>query len=212
MAKHVIGFVIFSSVLCLGIVVAGAAPQDKARWDRKYDTDHYIFGEEPIAFLKDTLSLLPKGKALDIAMGEGRNGVYLATQGFDVTGLDISARGLEKAQALARAHGVRIETKVVDLETYRLPVARYDVIICSYYLQRDLFPQMAQALKPGGMAVVETFTRDHLKYSPGFPRRFLLGRNELLVHFKDLTILRYQAVDTGQAVYASILVKKPSVP
>ncbi len=186
-----------------------ASPKDKARWDSKYRTDAYVFGKAPIPFLEEHLDLLPKGKALDLAMGEGRNGVYLATQGFEVTGLDISDEGLRKAQALAAQNGVAIETHVVDLEEYQLLAEAYDVIVCTYYLQRDLFPQIVQALKSGGMAVVETYTVDHLKYRSRFPRQFLLETNELLHVFEGLKVIRYQALDDGQAAFASIIVQKP---
>jgi 2-polyprenyl-3-methyl-5-hydroxy-6-metoxy-1,4-benzoquinol methylase len=197
------GFIFFT------VPVGEAAPKDQERWDRKYGTKEYIFGKAPIAFLKDNLHLLPKGHTLDIAMGEGRNGVFLATKGYQVTGIDISETGLNKAKALAKEQGVSIETQVVDLETYQLPANTYDVIICTYYLQRDLFPKMINGLKPGGMLVVETYTLDHLKYRPRFPRQFLLEPNELLQHFRELTVLRYQLEDDGQAAYASILATKP---
>jgi len=142
-------------------------------------------------------------------MDEGRNGVFLATKGFQVTGINISETGMKKADILAKEQGVSIETTVVDLEKYQLPPETYDVIICTYYLQRDLFPQMIKALKPGGIVVVETYTLGHLKYRSRFPRQYLLEPNELLHHFKDLTILRYQIQDDGHAAYASILAKKP---
>lgn len=202
-------------ILCAGFLalVAGvpalAAPQDKERWDRKYGDDKYIFGKRPISFLVDHLPLLPKGKALDIAMGEGRNGVYLATKGFDVTGVDISEKGLEKARKLATERGVSISTRVVDLQEHQLEKNAYDVVLCSYYLQRDLFPQIIQALKSGGVAVVETYTLEHRKYRPRFREEYLLRTNELLEHFRDLEILRYQFVDDGQAAYASIIARKP---
>ena len=79
-----------------------AAQKDQSRWDKHYDIEEFLFGTEPIHFLKENINLLPKGKALDLAMGEGRNGVYLATQGFDVLGLDISPLGLNKAHKLAK--------------------------------------------------------------------------------------------------------------
>lgn len=205
-----IAFLCLTTAFALFIASIGeAAPKDKERWDHKYGTEEYIFGKAPIVFLQEHLHLLPKGKTLDIAMGEGRNGVFLATKGFEVTGIDISEKGLNKAQALAKAQGVTIETKVVDLETYQLPAKTYDVIICTYYLQRDLFPQIIQALKPGGMVIVETYTLDHLKYHSRFPKQFLLTPNELLHHFTDLSILRYQTPDDGQTAYASILSQKP---
>ena len=91
-----------------------------------------------------------EGKTLDIAMGEGRNGVFLATQGFEVIGIDISEIGLNKAQALATEHGVTIKTQLVDLERHQFSEEAYDLIICTYYLQRDLFPKIVKALKTGG--------------------------------------------------------------
>jgi len=204
----ILGSLVIAST-CLFASTGEAAPKDQKRWNKKYSTDTYISGKTPVTFLRDHVNLLPKGKALDVAMGEGRNGVFLATQGFDVTGIDISDVGLKKAQALAKEHGVTLETKVVDLENYQLPIASYHAIICTYYLQRDLFPQIIKALKPGGMVVVETYTLDHLKYRPGFPKQYLLKPNELLHHFKDLLIIRYQMRDDGQAAYASILAQKP---
>jgi len=188
---------------------AQATEQDKERWDKKYDTEKYLFGRAPIPFLQDHIDLLPKGQALDLAMGEGRNGVYLATQGFQVTGVDISEVGFKKAQALATEKGVTLNTVVADLEQYTIPPNTYDVIICTYYLQRDLFPKIAAALKPGGVAVIETYTVDHLQYRSKFNPAYLLKPNELLTLLPDLRVLRYQEVDTGHAAYASILAKKP---
>ena len=189
--------------------VGETASRDKERWDRKYDTEQYVFGKVPVAFLKEHLHILPKGKTLDIAMGEGRNGVFLATQGFEVTGIDISETGLNKAQALAREHRVTIKTQVVDLDHHKFPEEIYDLIICTYYLQRDLFPKIVRALKPGGMVLVETYTVDYLKYRSRFPRQYLLERNELFQQFQHLQILRYQLQDDGKTAYASILAQKP---
>lgn len=203
---------------CLGIVGLGVltcwshafgSPQDKERWNRKYQTDTYLFGKEPIPFLKKNLGRLPKGQALDLAMGEGRNGIFLATQGFVVTGVDISEEGLKKAKALGVKQGVTIRTQVADLQQYQTLKENYDLILCTYYLQRDLFPQIKAGLKPGGMALVETYTVDHIKYRPHFSPDYLLKPNELLDLFSGFIILRYQVIDDGQSVYASILAQKP---
>ena len=185
-----------------------AKPKDKDRWNSKYETEVYLFGEKPIPFLIDNVHLLPKGKVLDIAMGEGRNGVYLATQGFDVLGLDISEKGLEKAHNLAKKNNVTIETKVVDLESFTLEPNSYDVILCTYYMQRDLFKQFQSALKPGGMIVVETYNVDYLKYVR-FSRKWALDTNELLDIFKGLRVIRYQDYDDGKEAYSSIIAQKP---
>lgn len=203
-----IGGAACAALLSIPLTVS-ADPRDQERWDKKYQEDRYLFGKEAIPFLATYVHLLPKGRALDLAMGEGRNGVFLATRGFRVTGLDISARGLEKAQRLAKEQGVTIETRVVDLEKAELERESYDVILCTYYLQRSLFPQIKDALKHGGMAVVETYTVDHLKYRPDFNRIYLIEQNELLELFRDFRIIRYQFEDTGQAAYASIIAQKP---
>ena len=201
--------VIFLLILAVPIPMpAAAAEKDQSRWDKHYDIEGFLFGSKPIRFLKDNIHLLPKGRALDLAMGEGRNGVYMATQGFDVLGLDISPVGLNKAHQLAEHHKVKIETRVVDLENYQLEKNAYDVIICTYYMQRDLFDQMKESLKPGGMALVETYNIDYLRYAR-FSRKYLLENNELLKIFKDFKIIRYQAYDDGKEAYSSIIVQKP---
>ena len=186
-----------------------AGEQDQIRWDKKYATEKYLFGREAIPFLQDHVDLLPKGSVLDLAMGEGRNGVFLATKGFQVTGADISAEGLKKAKALAAESGTTINTVEADLESYEIPANIYDVILCTYYLQRDLFPKIAVALKPGGIALIETYTIDHLQYRPRFNKAWLLDPNELLTMLPGLRVLRYQEVDDGQTAFASILAQKP---
>jgi tellurite methyltransferase len=184
-----------------------AKPKDKDRWNTKYDTEVYLFGEKPIPFLVENRHLLPKGKVLDIAMGEGRNGVYLATQGFEVIGLDISEAGLKKAHKLAKKNNVTIKTQVVDLETFALEPNTYDVILCTYYMQRDLYKKFQSALKPGGMIVVETYNVDYLKYAR-FSRNWALDTNELLDIFKGMRVIRYQDYDDGKEAYSSIIAQK----
>ncbi len=188
---------------------AGAHDKDKSRWNQKYENEVYIFGREPIPFLKNNVGLLPKGRALDLAMGEGRNGVYLATQGFEVVGIDISEKGLQKAHRLAKANGTTIETRVADLESIQLEKGVYDVALCAYYMQRDLFAQMKDSLKSGGMVVVETYNTDYLKYRSSFRREWALEENELLEIFKDYKIIRYQIYDDGEEAYSSIIAQKP---
>lgn len=209
MKKHTyILFALFAFILSTSHF-ANARPADKDNWDSRYSMDVYLYGKEPVEFLRDNLQLLPKGKALDLAAGEGRNGVFLAKNGFDVLGLDISEVGLQKAQKLAAENNVTIETRAVDLETTKLEKNTYDVVVCMYYMQRDLFPQIKESLKSGGMVVVETHNVDYLKYSPGFPKKYALQTNELLEIFKDFKIIRYQSNDNGKNAYSSIIAQKP---
>ncbi len=202
------GITLLTAILLLVVTAsAHASPRDQERWDSKYENEVYIFGTEPISFLRDNLALLPKGKTLDIAMGEGRNGVYLAANGFEVEGIDISEVGLNKARRLAEKNGTHITTRVVDLEKARLPENTYDVILCTYYMQRDLVPQMKKAVKPGGMIVFETYNQDYLKYRQ-FNPKWVLKDNELLEMFQDFKILRYQAFDDGTEAYSSIIAQR----
>lgn len=200
-------FVLSLILITLTPLFTSAAEKDKVRWDKHYNTEGFLFGTQPIPFLKENIHLLPKNKALDLAMGEGRNGVYLATQGFDVLGLDISPTGLNKANQLAEHHNIKIKTQVVDLESYQLKKNFYDVILCTYYMQRDLFKQIKDSLKPGGMVVIETYNTDYLQYAR-FPKKYLLEHNELLEIFKEFKIIRYQAYDDGKEAYSSIIAQK----
>jgi len=202
-----LNFIFFLILSAFTPMVVSAASNDQTRWDKYYNMEDFLYGTEPIPFLKDNISLLPKNKALDLAMGEGRNGVYLATQGFDVLGLDISPIGLNKAQQLAKHFNTTIQTRVVDLENYQLEKNSYDVIICTYYMQRDLFNQIKASLKPGGMVLIETFNSDYLKYSR-FPKKYLLKHNELLEIFKDFKVIRYQMYDDGKEAFSSIIAQK----
>ena len=206
--KEKLVFIFFLIFHTFTAEIVSAASDDQSRWDKKYNFEEFIYGTEPITFLKNNINLLPRGKALDLAMGEGRNGVYLATQGFDVLGLDISPIGLNKAHQLAKHHNVTIQTRVVDLENYQLEKNSYDVIVCTYYMQRDLFDQIKGSLKPGGMALIETFNTDYLKYSR-FKKKYLLKHNELLEIFKDFKVIRYQAYDDGKEAFSSIIAQKP---
>ena len=202
-----LNFIFFLILSAFTPMVVSAASNDQTRWDKYYNMEEFLYGTEPIPFLKENISLLPKNKALDLAMGEGRNGVYLATQGFDVLGLDISPIGLNKAQQLAKYFNTTIQTQVVDLENYQLEKNSYDVIVCTYYLQRDLFDQIKDSLKPGGMVLIETFNTDYLKYSR-FPKKYLLKHNELLEIFKDFKVIRYQVYDDGKEAFSSIIAQK----
>ena len=202
-------FIVLLVTLMLPIPISFGNENDKARWDSKYDSDTYLFGKFPIKFLYDNITLLPKGRALDVAMGEGRNGVFLASHGFDVMGVDISEEGLRKAHQLADENNVSIKTKVVDLENTELEKNAYEVVICSYFMQRNLFPKMKDALKSGGMILVETYNTDYLKYNSHFKPEWALRENELLDLLDGFKIIRYQSVDDGQLAYSSVLAKKP---
>lgn len=161
-------------------------------------------------FLVDNIALLPKGRVFDVAMGNGRNTVYLAQMGFDVEGVDISPERVNNALELARKTGVIIKAQVADLEAgYHIKKNVYDAIICFNYLHRPLIPQIKGGLRQGGMVVYETFIIDQTRWRHFKNLEHLLKHNELLDLFCDFRCLRYRegVVATQQAI-ASIIAEK----
>ncbi len=149
------------------------------------------FGPSP--FLVENLHLFPKGRVLDVAMGYGRNALFLAGSGFQVEGVDISPEAVAGALKAAKEAGVQLTARVADLEDgrYSISPGGYDVIICFNYLHRPLIPAIRQGVRRGGMVAYETFIVDQARF--GRPRNpdHLLKHNELLHMFRDFRCLRY---------------------
>ncbi|MFA5629388.1 MAG: class I SAM-dependent methyltransferase [Dehalococcoidales bacterium] len=166
---------------------------------------------QPSPFLTQNIGILPRGRALDIAMGNGRNTVYLAKNGFDVEGVDISQESVNAALEKANSEGVKIKTAVTDIEAgeYRIEESAYDLIICFNYLHRPLMPQIKGALKKGGIVVYETYTVDQLQFGKPSNRDFLLEYNELLKIFADFRCLRYfEGITDAKKATAGIIARK----
>ncbi len=172
-------------------------------WDKIYETDEYVLGKEPTDLLRNNINLLPRGKALVLAMGEGPNAVFLAEHGYDVEGCDISTNALKKANRLADKRGVSIRAFQADLEEYKLEQEQYDLVTCFNYLQLDLIPQMKAALKPGGMVIMRAHTR--------WWEKTFLAKGELLHLFRDtgmkVILYREMALNEGET-YANIIAQK----
>lgn len=107
---------------------------DSEFWGKRYSTDDFLYGELPNEFLADMVTLLPpSGSVFVPGDGEGRSGVWLARRGFDVTTVDSSVQGVEKAQSLAFRHGVKLLQTVADLSTWEYPNAAFDAAISRIY-------------------------------------------------------------------------------
>jgi 2-polyprenyl-3-methyl-5-hydroxy-6-metoxy-1,4-benzoquinol methylase len=160
----------------------------------RFGKKEFALGKEPNPFLKKHIHLLPKGKALDIAAGEGRNAVYMAQNGLDVDAVDISEKGLKKAQKLAREKGVKINTFLVDLDQYQIERERYDLIANFYFLKRRLIPRIRKGLKKGGKVIFETYLLEHRTLGVGGPKqaKYFLKPNEPFRLFKGFRILFYR--------------------
>lgn len=185
------------------------ARESGTNWEERYRKPGYRCGSEPVEFLEQHLGELPPGRALDLAMGEGRNAVLLARNGWEVTGIDRSPTAIKKARARAQQAGLVLVGIEADLERFPLPEGQFDVVLCFYYLDRELFPAMERALRSGGALVMETYTTDQLNFSQG-PRReeHLLEPGELYQAFRHLRVAYYREVTRRERAVASLLAFK----
>jgi SAM-dependent methyltransferase len=177
---------------------------DAARWDERHAAHAQGENAEPIAFLRDHLALLPRGSAIDLACGAGRNAVWLARQGFDVLAVDVSTEALAQVEQRARAEGVSVRTLQRDLAVDGLPAGEWDLVVDTYFLERSLFDAMRRALRPGGALIFETFTMRHAERT-GFNRRWCLEPGELLRAFSGLRIAAYREHEVDGRDIASLL-------
>lgn len=173
------------------------APDDVSeyeRWEDRYRVPDYVFGTEPNYFLVSCKALLPRsGKALAVADGEGRNGIWLAEQGLEVLSLDFSPSAQQKARALAKQRGVTLTIAQADVHTWDYPEAAFDVVV-------EIFTQfstpaerakkwagMRKALKRGGLLIIQGYTPKQLQYGTGGPKQVenLYTRAMLEEAFRD---------------------------
>jgi tellurite methyltransferase len=201
-------------------------PSSQSDWDAK----HRLAAEAPIAepasIVRELLPLLPRGPALDLACGTGRHTMLLASRGQHVTAVDWSSVALDILETRGHAAGMPVHLiSMIDargrtvpggidlwqtnLERIKLPEQSFQLILCIQYLQRSLFPQISCALRPGGMLLLETFTRAQLEFAGG-PRNpeHLLEMTELRAAFPELRVLFYRELRAGQGI-ASLLAQKP---
>ncbi|MGZ3409223.1 MAG: class I SAM-dependent methyltransferase [Xanthobacteraceae bacterium] len=198
------------------------------RWQTRYAAPEYAFGKAPNYFLAASKPLLPKsGKALAVADGEGRNGVWLAEQGLDVTTTDFAAEGLKKARALAAERKVAVTFIQADMHTWPYPDAAFDVVA-------DIFTQVStpaeravkwagirRALKPGGLLILQGYTPKQLEYGTGGPKaienlytRALL--EQVFGDFRELKIVEEEreihegAAHAGMSAVIGLTGRKPS--
>ena len=176
-------------------------------WDQRYAEEGFAYGTKPNDFLKESMGKLrPGGKILCLAEGEGRNGVYLAGNGYKVSCVDLSPVGLDKATALAQSRSVSIETFVADLKDYQISADSYDAIISIFChlppaIQEHVHGQIHKGLRPGGVYILEGFSKDQINYNTGGPRK-----TEMLMDLdsvkRELQPLSFQhAIETERLIH-----------
>jgi SAM-dependent methyltransferase len=141
-------------------------------WDERYSSEEYAYGTTPNEFLVENVSFIPKGKVLSIAEGEGRNAVFLARRGNDVTAVDGSLVGLNKARKLADENQVIIEFIHADLADYDLGQSKWDAIVSIFCplpssLRKELYKKVVAGLKQNGVFLLEAYTPKQIKHGTG---------------------------------------------
>lgn len=147
-------------------------------WNERFSTDEYVYGKEPNVFLKEFYEQnksLFKNPVLMLGDGEGRNGVFLATQGLDVTSLDYAETGLQKARKLAHEKNTEIKTILSDVNEFNFGKEKWGTIVLIFLHlskeeRKNLFSKVKEALIPDGLFFVEAFSVEQLNYDSGGPR------------------------------------------
>ncbi len=188
----------------------------KKKWDEAYKQSDYS-SAEAATVLRDNSCLLPVsgGDALDLACGRAGNAQFLAKRGFAVDAIDISSVVLDGLASYSSKNELQIDTILRDVESAGMPNKKYDVIVVSYFLNRELFPQILDSLKPGGLLFYQTWSQ--LKVTDAGPSNpdFRLKAGELLDLCSSLQIILYREngelgkTDTGLRNEAVIIGQKP---
>ena len=161
------------------------------RWDDRYGNNNDV--PQACQVLREFSHLLPsQGSALDLASGMGGNALLLAKQGLATTAWDLSPVGIKKLGSLAQQQSLVIDAKTRDIIANPPTENSFDVIVVSYFLERQLFPTLLAALKPSGLLFYETFVRDKPQGVGPFNPDYLLEQNELLRLCDGLLIRAYR--------------------
>ena len=164
--------------------------EEIANWDRRYREGGYQPRMTPLSLLAKMIDGLPRGRALDIACGAGRNALFLAEHGYDVEAVDGSPEALRLGREHAQAQGLDVRWTKADLDDYTPPATGYAVIVNCFYLNRGLLPRLSDALADGGYLFIEQHLLTPLPIAGN--KDWRLDPQELLRTFGGLRIVRYQ--------------------
>ncbi|MCZ8537861.1 class I SAM-dependent methyltransferase [Paenisporosarcina quisquiliarum] len=162
-------------------------------WNERFQDAKYVYGTEPNEFLRDMQKKLQlSGDALTIAEGEGRNAVFIAEQGLNVTAWDYAESGLEKTKKLGETKGVTVKTELVDLNEAQWVTNQWDEIVCIFghfpkELRNKTLRGVKEAVKPGGYFITEVYSHYQIPYKSGGPQKLdlLYSPEEFLQTFSD---------------------------
>lgn len=195
-------------------------------WDERYSEQDYVYGTEPNDFLRTHVDWLPQDKVLSLCEGEGRNAVYLAKLGYDVTGVDSSSVGLAKAQKLAEKESVSITTQLADMGDFKIEPNAWGGVVSIFChipesMRAELHKQIVAGLKPGGVLILEAYTPAQLALGTGGPKleALMMTAEDLEQELAGLDVeileeLERDVVEgkfhTGRGAVVQLLARKPA--
>lgn len=172
--------------------IAVMSEADKSKWERRYAEGGYLARTHPTRLLDEWLERLPRGRALDLACGAGRNALHLARAGYQVDAMDISSVALDRAAAKASELGLSVNWINVDLDDAELSPESYDLVVVARYVNRALTESLMGCMRDGGYLLYEQHLRTYRQVDGPRSQSFRLAPNELLHMFSSLRVLYYR--------------------
>jgi 2-polyprenyl-3-methyl-5-hydroxy-6-metoxy-1,4-benzoquinol methylase len=168
-------------------------------WNERFGTEQYVYGEEANEFIRSHASILKNHQTIvAFAEGEGRNAVFLAKKGHDVTAYDYALNGLSKTEALAERSGVKVKTEQKDLIYDELANESFDgaIMVFGHFEKKDqktVFDKLVSIVKPGGIVMIEVYSEDQIRYKTGGPKttEMLYNPSDILSWIKGYKILHF---------------------
>jgi len=202
----------------LGLLFCAIALGQASEYNGIYkNAEGKVFSRKPNSFLVEVTRTRKPGKALDVGMGQGRNSIYLARHGWDVTGFDAADEGVRIARAQAARLGIKLSARVATFEEFDFGENAWDLIVLMYVPAREIAPKVMRALKPGGAVIVEDRHSDTRRV---WPEGGLFADNELPTLFPGLRVLRYEDFwgipdwqgEELQERIVHLIAEKPDIP
>jgi SAM-dependent methyltransferase len=168
---------------------------ERDKWDERYRDGAYENRTHPTALLSEWIDRLPRGRAVDVACGAGRNALFLASKGYAVDAVDISAVALERGRAAAARLGLDLRWLCIDLDDGpedALPSGPYDLVVWTRYVNSALLPTLAGRLAPGGHVLCEQHLATTVEVAGPRTEAFRLRAGELRSQAAGLAIIDYR--------------------
>lgn len=197
-----------------------------AMWEQRFSGETYFYGTEPNEFLRVSLPTLPKGAAMCLAEGEGRNAVFLAESGYQVSSVDLTQAGVDKTMRLAEERSVKVSAVVGDLAGFDLGRERWDLVVSIFAhvppdVRRSLHRRVVDSLKPGGALLLEAYTPDQVGRGTGGPQdsQLTMTLDSLRVELVPLEFIHAEELDrdvlegtghTGHGAVVQVIARKPA--